>query len=113
MSQLSITINGRNYSIACEDGQEEHLTKLAGYLDMRVGELVGAVGQVGEARLLLMAALLVADELSDVYAELATYRNQAAQADAGNGAIDEEAAAAALEGLAARIEAIATRLEGT
>src|SRR3546814_17644222 len=80
---------------------------------MRVGELVGAVGQVGEARLLLMAALLVADELSDVYAELATYRNQAAQAGAGNGAIDAEAAAAVLEGLAALIEAISTRLDVT
>src|SRR3546814_11102105 len=98
MSQLSITINGRNYSIACEDGQEEHLTKLAGYLDMRVGELVGAVGQVGAARLLRMAALLVADELSDVYAERATYRNQAEQAAAVNGATEEEIGKASWRG---------------
>ncbi|HAA93694.1 MAG TPA: cell division protein ZapA, partial [Rhodospirillaceae bacterium] len=55
MSDLSITVNGRSYVIACEDGQEEHLARLANYIDKRVNEIAESVGQVGESRLILMA----------------------------------------------------------
>ena len=70
MSQITVVVNGRKYDIACDDGQEAHLTRLAQYIDRRVDELIAAVGQVGDARLLVMASLLVADELSEVYTEL-------------------------------------------
>lgn len=70
MAQVSVRINGRQYQVACEDGQEEHLDKLAAYIDQRVAELVRDVGQVGDARLLVMSALLIADELADAYDEL-------------------------------------------
>jgi len=74
MAQVSVRINGRHYQVACEDGQEAHLQKLAAYIDERVAELVRDVGQVGDARLLVMAGLLIADELADAYDELEELR---------------------------------------
>ena len=88
MAQVDIVINGREYRIACEDGQEAHLKSLAGYIDDKIGELVGAVGQVGDTRLMVMASLLVADELSDTVRAL--YRESRSRR------IDEAAAAAAV-----------------
>jgi cell division protein ZapA len=105
MAQVEVTINGRPYRIACDDGQEEHLTQLAEYVDKRVQELVAAVGQAGESRLLVMASLLIADELSETYASLE------ARGGAGGAAPDLEARARATEMLAERIERIAARLE--
>lgn len=94
MAEQEITINGRNYLVACEDGQEEALMRLAGHLDGRVRELEHAVGKVGEARLLVMTALLLADEL---------------EATRGEGG--DPTAVAALSASARRIEAIARRIE--
>ncbi|MCE7998721.1 MAG: cell division protein ZapA [Rhodobiaceae bacterium] len=65
MGQVNVSINDRSYSVACGDGEEEHLRELARYLDGHVGELAKSVGQVGDARLLLLAGLLVADEYAD------------------------------------------------
>ncbi len=59
-------MNGRSYQLACDDGEEGHLLNLAAYFDGRVSELAGSVGQVGEARLMLMAGLMIADDLSGV-----------------------------------------------
>jgi cell division protein ZapA len=112
MSQISITINGRDYSIVCDDGQEQHLSRLAEYLDRRVAELVDSVGQIGDARLLLMVGLLIADELSDAYAELAAVRGEAdGAATAGQPAQMAAELAGMLESTSRRIEAIAARLE--
>jgi len=94
MAQVTVTINGRGYQIACDDGQEAHLSRLAGYLDDKVGELTEAVGQIGDTQLLVMAGLLVADELSDM---------REVEGDVAD----------RLDALAARIEDIAGRLEGT
>jgi cell division protein ZapA len=104
MAKVAVTINGRKYDIACDDGQEAHLARLAQYVDKRVDELVAAVGQVGDARLLVMASLLVADELSEVYTELDTLRNERRGQPAGPGIVD-------LDRLSTRLEAIADRLE--
>ena len=110
MPEISLNINERNYQVTCDDGQEAHLRKLAGHLDERIQGLVGAVGQVGEGRLLVMASLMVADELFEAYKEnhaLKAANGGAAQEGAGEGA-----AAAALETCAQRIETIAARLGG-
>ncbi|MBT6885140.1 MAG: cell division protein ZapA, partial [Rhodospirillaceae bacterium] len=53
MAQVTVDINERSYQIACDDGQEAHLTRLGNYIDNRVQELIAAVGQVGDARLLV------------------------------------------------------------
>ncbi len=113
MPQVDVNINGRRYQIACDEGQEEHLSQLAEYVDKRVQELVGAIGQVGDARLLVMTSLLVADELSEAYSALEE------NADAGNGAGPgsvaaherEEAMASMLEAMASRIETLASGFE--
>lgn len=63
MAQVNVTINGRNYRMACEDGQEEHLMRLASDVDARIENLRGNFGEVGDSRLTVMAALTVADEL--------------------------------------------------
>jgi cell division protein ZapA len=65
MGQVSVPVNGRSYAISCDDGQETRIRRLAQYVDAKVNSFVASVGQVGEARLLLLAALTIADELSD------------------------------------------------
>lgn len=109
MGQVNVEINGRKYQIACDDGQEAHLARLGSYIDNRVDELIAAVGQIGDARLLVMVSLLVADELSDAYSELEVARS----ADDGANALlnAEEKLSGDLEGLSARIESIAETLE--
>lgn len=110
MAQVGVEINGRKYQIACDDGQEAHLKRLGDYIDNRVQELVAAVGQVGDARLLVMVSLLIADELSDAYSELGVARGGdgvAARMD------QEEHLSVAIETLAERIELIAESLEAS
>lgn len=110
MAQVSVTINGRAYQIACDDGQEEHLRQLAGYIDRRVAELVAAMGQIGDMRLLVMVSLLIADELSEVTQQLKESKNASEEARSTAAQADKRAATA-LDGIAARIEDIAARLE--
>lgn len=123
MARVVITINGRSYEVACDDGEEEHVRRLGQFVDRRVGELTQTVGQVGEVRLLMMASLTIADELAEVYAQLAAER----QRDAGAASVDESAAAreaeameaiagsigAEIAALAERIESVAARLKPT
>ena len=73
MGEVTVTVNSRPYRMACEDGQEGHLKKLGQGLARRVEELAKQVGQVGDAQLLVMAALITADELAQV--EQADNRN--------------------------------------
>ncbi len=68
MSTVNVRVNGRSYGVGCEDGQEAHVEALARIFDEQVAEVAGQVGQVGELRLFLMAALLTADELADARA---------------------------------------------
>jgi cell division protein ZapA len=104
MANVTVTLNGRNYELTCNDGQEAHLKELAGDLDRRVQELVKTVGQAGESRLLLMVSLLIADELADAGAEIDRLQGQ-------GGTVDEGTLTASIERLARRIQDIAARLE--
>ena len=70
MRHINVTINGRQYRMACEEGQEVRLLKLAEDLESRVEELRGKFGEIGDARLTVMAALTVCDELLDATARL-------------------------------------------
>jgi len=118
VAQLAITINGRSYDIACEEGQERHLSELGAYIDKRVKDLVASVGQIGDTRLLVMASLLIADELADVYDEVDALKSQRGAAEprreaaaGGNGHDHESELADRLEAAAGAIEDIAARLE--
>jgi cell division protein ZapA len=65
MAQMTIRINGYAYTVGCEDGQEPHLEKMAQDIEQRIASIKAIGGQSGEARLLMLAALLLADELHD------------------------------------------------
>ena len=110
MSHVNVTINGRQYRMACEDGQEAHLLKLAESLESRIGGLRGKFGEIGDARLTVMAALTVADELVDatqkiraLEEELAALRDVRVVA-ADRARATQAAVAAALNAAADRIE---------
>jgi cell division protein ZapA len=107
MANVAVTINGRTYDLTCNDGQEPHLRELAADIGGRVDELVKTIGQAGEARLLLMVALLLADELADANAEIDRLQREQGQAPT----VDEGAVATSLERLAKQIHDIAARVE--
>ncbi len=65
MAQVTIRINGYAYTVGCEDGQEQHLESMAAEIEQRINSIKAIGGQSGEARLLMLAALLLADELHD------------------------------------------------
>ncbi|MEN3377413.1 MAG: cell division protein ZapA [Hyphomicrobiales bacterium] len=65
MTHVVVTIHGKQYRMACEDGQEEHLMRLAQDLDSRVEQLKTSFGAIGDMRLIVMAALTVGDELME------------------------------------------------
>ena len=114
MARVSITINANTYDIACADGEEQHILDLAGVLDGRVAELVAAIGQAGEARLLAMAGLLMSDELAELKDEVQRLRAEAEVTPEIHPAapgVDENRVASVLEALAGRIETIAQRVE--
>ena len=77
MGQVSVPVNGRNFTITCDDGQEARTRRLAQYVDAKVGQFAASVGQVGEAKLLLLAALAIADELADANEARERKRNPA------------------------------------
>ena len=79
MSQVSVTINGRQFRMACEDGQEEHLTMLARELDSRIESLRGKFGEIGDARLTVMAALTACDEVVDSAARIRSLEEELEQ----------------------------------
>ena len=65
MTQVNVTINGRQFRMACEDGEEAHLMELAEDLDRRIQKLRARFGEIGDTRLTVMAALTLADELAE------------------------------------------------
>jgi cell division protein ZapA len=106
MAQVTITIRGRQYQVACEDGQEAHLTRLGRYLDERAADLLTASGSISEPLMLVMVGLVVADELADAAAEIDSLSENKSSAD-------EASLAAAIDAVAARVEEVAARLEAT
>lgn len=121
MSKVSITVNDRAYAIGCEPGQEEQVRRLGADFDARVAELTRQVGQIGDLRLFLMAALTMADELQEITDRLHSAEARArslssAGKDAGENAGREVAAvrhkaAQALDAAAAQVEEILQSLD--
>jgi cell division protein ZapA len=119
MSHINVTINGRQYRMACEEGQEVRLLKLAENLEARVESLRGKFGEIGDARLTVMAALTVCDELLDanhriraLEEELEALRNvRVAATDRAR--VTQTAVANALNSAADRIEKTTQMLNRT
>ncbi len=103
MAQVTVRVGGYSHPVSCEDGQEAHLVALAAELDRRVTSIRAMGGQYGESRLLLLAGLLLADELHDMRVDLSAAR---AGANAPPGAVPADPR------LAERIARLADRIEG-
>ncbi|CUT13224.1 FIG026765 hypothetical protein [Bradyrhizobium sp.] len=110
MSHINVTINGRQYRMACEEGQEVRLLKLAESLETRIQSLRGKFGEIGDARLTVMAALTVCDELVDAGNRIRTMEQELTELrDFRNAAVErarltQTAVVNALNSAAERIE---------
>ena len=105
MAQVNVTINSRDYLVACDDGEEQHLAQLGATIDARIKKITAAAGQIGDARLLVMVSLLLADELSDVYSELKEIKASDNAQDSNENFSEN------IEEIAKRVEYIAERIE--
>jgi len=116
MSQVTVTINGRQFRMQCEAGQEAHLRRLASDLDQRMAKLRGEFGEIGDTRLTVMAALTLSDELAEMVDKVRQLEQELAAlqdarlASSDHAKVTQAAVAAALEAAAERIEGIARRL---
>jgi len=109
MAQVDIRINGREFKVTCEDGQEDRLQQLAAYFDRNVSQLSADLGQIGDARLMLLAALTICDELFDAKA-------RATDLEGATDKLDSETiggASRAIEAAVARVNDITERLQQT
>jgi len=113
---VNVTIHGRQFRMACEDGQEAHLQQLARDLDERIVALRGQFGEIGDARLTVMAALMVADELSETDKRLKRIEAERAALQDARAADDmrtqtaQNAMVAAFNTAAERVEELAKKL---
>jgi cell division protein ZapA len=119
MAQVNVTINGRQFRMACEDGQESHLVRLAEDLDKRIEQLRGKFGEIGDTRLTVMAALTVADELAEAGRKLRRLEEELAGLQdarviaAERQKVTQAAVVAAFNSAAERIEGLTRKLNQT
>ena len=118
MAQVTVNIGGRSYRLACNPGEEPHLESLAASLDRKIVEMREAFGEIGDQRLAIMAALTVADEVSEANRRVTAANARADAAEVSAQVAQEETErvaktmAASLDEMSARIEALATALAG-
>jgi cell division protein ZapA len=116
MAQVSVTISGKTYRMACDDGQEEHLGQLAEDLDRTIDRLRGEFGEIGDQRLTVMAAITMADQKAEAERRIkaleqrivAMERDDATAAEGRDA--EQQAVARSVEAVAERVEALAGRL---
>ncbi len=107
MAHVSVTIDNRKYRLACSEGEEKRLEQLAAMIDGKIVELRASFGEIGDQRLVVMAALTIADSLAEARDELEAERERARAALARS-----DAATANMDALSARLEALADQLAG-
>lgn len=117
MAQVNLTVNGRVYRMACEDGEEDHVSELGTRFDSAIDELRSALGEIGDQRLMVMAGILMTDRLDDAERRLKRAEQDIRDLrDKGRDSLSryegiEENFVESLEAAAARIESIARRLQ--
>ena len=109
MASVTVTINGKNYRMACEEGQEPHLIALAEKLDSYVGQLKGSFGEIGDQRLTVMAGVMVTDELVELEKKNARLEAEIAELKARTQSKDSEVSSAEAE-TSARIAELADKI---
>jgi len=107
MADVDVSVGGRTYKLSCRDGEEDQLKALARLVDQKAVDISKSLGEMTEARTLLLSALLIADELNDVRGAAAVARNES-PADSA----PDPAYAVAIERIAERVERLAMRIEG-
>ena len=113
MAQVNVTISGKTYRMACDDGQEEHLAGLAERLNRSIEQLRERFGEIGDQRLTVMAAITLADQHAEAERRLREIEAEVAGLEEARAAVVERQAAAeagiadAIDALAERVEAIA------
>ncbi|MDI4232690.1 cell division protein ZapA [Bradyrhizobium sp. 31Argb] len=112
MSHINVTINGRQYRMACEEGQEVRLLKLAENLETRIESLRGKFGEIGDARLTVMAALTACDELVDAGARIRSLEEEV-ESLRNSGAAAVDRARATQVAISNALNAAAERIEKT
>jgi cell division protein ZapA len=116
MPHVTVTINGKAYRMACDEGQEDHLVGLAERFDRQVSKLRDAFGEIGDQRLTVMAGITVMDELSEVERRIELLQSEIEQLRTGQADLlgsthaGELALAGQLDAATARIEELARRL---
>ena len=110
MGQVSVTLNGRTYRLECGEGEETHLIALAEYLGSHVDTMRRKFGQVGDDRLILMASLVVTDELWELRRQMQAMKSTLDEARRDRSVADQSVKNAQAD-LAARVSAAADRLE--
>jgi cell division protein ZapA len=110
MAEVAITLNGRTYRLECGDGEEEHLLALSELVGERLNGLQKQFGQVGDDRLLLMTALMIADELSEAQKKLAEIASDQVSADDLKKS-EESQVAEQISAAADRIEVLSAALD--
>lgn len=116
MAQITVTINGRSFRMACDDGEEDRLFSLAERFDGWIHELRGSFGEIGDQRLTVMAGIMATDQLAEVEKKLAKAKAELAELkqerEVGEDRLHSREAdtAAALDKVACRIEALAAGL---
>lgn len=117
MSHVTVTIAGRAYRMACDEGQEEHLLSLGRHFDAKIDQLRGSFGEIGDMRLAVMAGIMVTDELAEARRQLDEAQREAdALRQARSSALEREdetqaRVARAIAEAAVRIEAVADGLQ--
>ena len=107
MSQVSVSIDGRKYRLACNEGEEARLESLAGLIDEKIGEMRASFGEIGDQRLVIMAALTIADNLTEARDAAAAERKRFEEAE-----LRTQRIASRLDELGSRLEQVAARLAG-
>jgi cell division protein ZapA len=116
MTQVNVTISGKSYRMACDDGQEEHLGRLADRLDQTIERLRGEFGEIGDQRLTVMAAITMADQNTESERRLAELEAKVSEMEEGRSEMlgrqqsHESVIARSIDTVAERIEALAIRL---
>lgn len=111
MAEISITINGRNFGIACDDGQERRVMELARYVDTRLREIARAGAASNESHLLVLTSIILADEIADLKAGGQPTAGTQSHVGVRISDEEEEAIVSAIDLLASRIDQIAGNLQ--
>ncbi len=111
MAQVTVTIDGKAYRMACEEGQEQHLETLAGRFDQYVGHLKSQFGEIGDLRITVMAGIMIMDELAELNRKIERLEGEVASLrSSGEGQAQDKARNEAL--MVSAVEELTSRLQG-